>query len=268
MIARDCRFSPHSSELFLVATETGSILNRSRFNRGCAPSSFHLHYQQSNPTLLYLHRQQTQTNLILPDSSSSSQPRSNHNHSESSDSIGVLVVDAVTSIDFNPFLPDIFIAGYESGHIAMFNINSDCALLSWHMDASQPIQRVKWSPHRPAVFYVLTAESELHVWDVLEREAAASYNVRFAPVPKDKGKYNNKTSHSNNHVTSLCWSPSAAAAMTTASMVSLAAASSRSAAMVVCFSDGRMECHRLNEELAETAVDEDKAFAAWVATRK
>ncbi|KAI8855096.1 hypothetical protein BC829DRAFT_109737 [Chytridium lagenaria] len=161
-----CRFTPDNVTTFLVGTNTGDILHESRFREPCYPRVYD---QNFNPAPL-ISKSCDLDNESL-----------------------VQVVDPVTSLDFSPHHPDIFLAGYGSGGVALFHKSRSSPLTRWSLDwlsAEDPktpwggggsskqqksctknpsVVQLQWSPHRPSVFYVLDDTSTIYVWDLVEQ---------------------------------------------------------------------------------------------------
>jgi hypothetical protein len=69
-----------------------------------------------------------------------------------------------TCIVFSPLLKGVFIAGYNSGEVALF-AGRGTPIFIWNLELD--VRDVKWSLKRPAVFFVL-AESTVFVFDLLQ----------------------------------------------------------------------------------------------------
>ncbi|KAJ3051789.1 hypothetical protein HK097_007193 [Rhizophlyctis rosea] len=161
--------------------------------------------------------------------------------------------DPVTSICYCPQDARIFIAGHQSGRLAMYVSTSQAAVRIWELEA--PIKLCRWSMHRAGVFYVLDALGEIHVWDLVESATGPSrviqagtaqtgkvvhFALSTAAVVGDGGKGRKK--------------------VVTASQMNLKAGSTRNATLVIAYEGGRIEVHLLEQELAETGIDEEDVF--------
>ncbi|KND03310.1 uncharacterized protein SPPG_02357 [Spizellomyces punctatus DAOM BR117] len=160
-------------------------------------------------------------------------------------------IDGVSSLDFCPHDPRLFLAGYTSGMVGMFAANEATAIMRWTVSKG-PVRLVRWSPHRPAVFYVLDETGTLHVWDLSESEAQATQVVK-ATKTGDNGR-----------IVTFALSPTIVSAASTVSHANLAAASGRNATIMLGYADGTMEVHLLDSTLAERAIDEEHVLASYV----
>lgn len=78
----------------------------------------------------------------------------------------------VTCISFSPFGEPYFLAGCEDGSVHLYHTSSARPLISWNaLCEGHPIVTVEWSQSRPAVFFVLAANSSLHMFDLVETGA-------------------------------------------------------------------------------------------------
>lgn len=70
---------------------------------------------------------------------------------------------AALTLQFSPFEPEYFLAGFSDGDVALFHVAHTAPLKVWpaSMESREAVLRVRWSPHRPSVFYVLTVASRL-----------------------------------------------------------------------------------------------------------
>ncbi|TWW70870.1 WD repeat-containing protein 60, partial [Takifugu flavidus] len=78
---------------------------------------------------------------------------------------GVRPVD-VTEIHFSPFQQHLFLVGCGDGSVRLHAVRQEHPVAEW--SSGDPVVSVQWSPTRPAVFCVLDAASNLHIWDLLE----------------------------------------------------------------------------------------------------
>ncbi|KAJ3282961.1 WD repeat-containing protein 60 [Borealophlyctis nickersoniae] len=155
-----------------------------------------------------------------------------------------LTADPVTSISFCPHDPRVFVAGYGSGLLGLYDVTSNIAVRVWEIRASAKI--VRWSPHRPAVFFVLDGEGVVYVWDLAETEAGPVHTMQMRMT--DKGK-----------AIGIAVSTASQIAFT-GSQQNLAAGASRNATIAVAFESGAIEVHMLVPELTEVVVDEETVF--------
>ncbi|KAI9330361.1 hypothetical protein DFJ73DRAFT_90513 [Zopfochytrium polystomum] len=256
-----CTPNPNNTDSFLCGTESGGVIyNRSRFTRACVPSRFHL----STATSLA-----KATSAAPAETEAPEEPASDPAARDQ-------IIDAVTAIDFNPFTPHLFVAStHSSSQVLLFHAtSSDEPVASWVLPAGGGgVKKVVWSSHRPAVFYALTSAAQVLVWDLLEHDGGPSHCVDFAPPPRlDAASTAAAASHLLGPVTDICLSPTALATAAGWQKKPLlgggmAGATSRTATLVVCFTDGRVERHALVEELGEPSVDELEALEAWIAKR-
>ncbi|KAJ3161303.1 WD repeat-containing protein 60 [Geranomyces michiganensis] len=87
----DCKFHPADIDRFLLATDSGAILNESRFRGRCHPRAF-------NPS-------DNETKMAL--------------------------LDAATCIDFCPHNGAVFLAGYASGTVRLFVTSESTSKVAW-----------------------------------------------------------------------------------------------------------------------------------------
>ncbi|KAJ3216812.1 WD repeat-containing protein 60 [Dinochytrium kinnereticum] len=185
-----CRFTPDNVSTFIVGTHTGDILHESRFRETCYPRLFDQNY---NPAPL----------KILSHSSSKSDEtptKTDKHYGESSNWRVEVVVDPVTSLEYSPHHPNLFLAGYASGIIVLFHTSRSTPLVRWSLEwianeeargtwGSKPsksstpsrkspsVIQACWSPHRPSVFYVLDDASTIYVWDLVEQSHEPTHVV-------------------------------------------------------------------------------------------
>ncbi|KAJ3045875.1 WD repeat-containing protein 60 [Rhizophlyctis rosea] len=163
--------------------------------------------------------------------------------------------DPCTSLTFCPHDPRIFLAGYDSGRITLFVSPNQDAERVWIIESG--VKVIRWSPHRPAVFFVLDVRGRLHVWDLHESVTGASYVI--SPSETDR-VIHFALSSSTGVVTTKGKGKNAI----TQSQVNLAAGSTRNATMVLGYESGRFEVHLLEGELAEMAVGEENVLEEFV----
>ncbi|XP_037613363.1 cytoplasmic dynein 2 intermediate chain 1 isoform X2 [Sebastes umbrosus] len=83
---------------------------------------------------------------------------------------GVRPVD-VTSIHFSPFRPQLFLVGCGDGSIRLHAVSHEHPVAEWRNGtAGEPVVSLQWTQTRPAVFCVLDAASNLHIWDLLKND--------------------------------------------------------------------------------------------------
>lgn len=71
----------------------------------------------------------------------------------------------------SPWQLPCLLAGTEDGNLWLYNLKNEMPLLSWSASTGgSGILSVKWSRSRPSVFYVLDANSNLHIWDLLKSD--------------------------------------------------------------------------------------------------
>ncbi|XP_061569103.1 cytoplasmic dynein 2 intermediate chain 1 [Cololabis saira] len=82
----------------------------------------------------------------------------------------VLPVD-VTSIDFSPFRPHLFLVGCGDGSIRLHAVSREQPVAEWKSStAGEPVVSLQWTQTRMTVFCVLDAASNLHIWDLLKND--------------------------------------------------------------------------------------------------
>ncbi|XP_074477820.1 cytoplasmic dynein 2 intermediate chain 1 isoform X2 [Sebastes fasciatus] len=83
---------------------------------------------------------------------------------------GVRPID-VTSIHFSPFRPHLFLVGCGDGSIRLHAVSHEHPVAEWRNGtAGEPVVSLQWTQTRPAVFCVLDAASNLHIWDLLKND--------------------------------------------------------------------------------------------------
>ncbi|XP_061877600.1 cytoplasmic dynein 2 intermediate chain 1 isoform X2 [Entelurus aequoreus] len=89
----------------------------------------------------------------------------------SSQEFGARLVD-VSSIQFSPFRPGLFLVGCGDGSVRLHRVSCDKPVAEWsNSTAGEAVVSLQWSQTRPAVFCVLDATSILHVWDLLKKDS-------------------------------------------------------------------------------------------------
>ncbi|KAA0723498.1 WD repeat-containing protein 60 [Triplophysa tibetana] len=76
----------------------------------------------------------------------------------------------VTTLDFSPSGEPLFLVGCSDGTLRLHSVLKDDPLMEWTCSGGSPILSVQWSQTRPAVFFVLDAASDLHIWDLTEND--------------------------------------------------------------------------------------------------
>jgi hypothetical protein len=140
-VASCMAFVPSDLSHLLVGTVSGAVLRRSRF-------------AETKPPLEYVR------DARLP----------------------IRLPSAACAVDFSPFLPDFFLAGYDDGRFNLFSLCDPEPRLEWDVaamrgaakldrGADRAVTAVRFSPHRPAVFYVLLGHAKLLLtFDLLVNE--------------------------------------------------------------------------------------------------
>ncbi|KAK5601079.1 hypothetical protein CRENBAI_004525 [Crenichthys baileyi] len=78
----------------------------------------------------------------------------------------------ISSIHFCPFSPNLFLVGCADGSIRLHLVSHDQPVAEWmNSTAGEPVISLQWAQTRPAVFCVLDAASNLHIWDLLKDDA-------------------------------------------------------------------------------------------------
>ncbi|KAJ3416774.1 WD repeat-containing protein 60 [Chytridiales sp. JEL 0842] len=206
-----CAFVPGEAERFLIGTDMGQIQLESRFRDFCTPHQFKRSALSSSDT--------TKDEQNRFDVSGASDP--------------------AASISFNLYMPELFLCGHLSGQLALYSLHRETPLEKWFISSS--VKQVEWSPHKPAVFYVLDEDSNIHVWDLL--------------VSRDEPIQSASLGESG-VVSCFSLSPTVASASTLGLQSADGGATIRNPLMVVSYYDGKVEVHVINEDLGELAVDE------------
>ncbi|XP_043960267.1 cytoplasmic dynein 2 intermediate chain 1 isoform X2 [Gambusia affinis] len=75
----------------------------------------------------------------------------------------------INSIHFSPFRPNLFLVGCADGSIRMHAVSHNQPVAEWMTSTSgEAVISLQWTQTRPAVFCVLDAASNLHIWDMLK----------------------------------------------------------------------------------------------------
>ena len=78
--------------------------------------------------------------------------------------------DACLCLKFSPFMSNILVAGYESGSVNLFSLDSTEPILIWNSVSEHNIINIEWSSHRPSVFIALDSAGTLLAFDLLNDE--------------------------------------------------------------------------------------------------
>ncbi|XP_026071354.1 WD repeat-containing protein 60 isoform X1 [Carassius auratus] len=77
----------------------------------------------------------------------------------------------VTALDFSPSGEPLFLVGCGDGTVRLHSVLREDPLMEWSgCSSGASILSVQWSPTRPAVFCVLDAASDLHIWDMTVKD--------------------------------------------------------------------------------------------------
>ncbi|KAJ3120863.1 hypothetical protein HK098_004200 [Nowakowskiella sp. JEL0407] len=203
IVINDFKLQPNNLDKFIAAADIGMVIQGSRYRDYCYPRSYHLKHSLSG----------------IP----------------------------VCSIDYNlhPLRFQskdtlLFLAGYKNGTISLFISSDPQPIYQWNLDNCQ-ILKIKWSPHRPSVFYVLEDTSSLHIFDLLGNTIGPSFTVK---IPNCK-------------IVDFGLSPTAA----TQPSLNLAMSKNATLALAV-FCDGKfqVQIHLQENEWGEMGIDEDVLF--------
>lgn len=92
---------------------------------------------------------------------------------------GVRPVD-VSSIQFSPFRQQLFLVGCGDGTIRLHTVSHEQPVAEWNNStAGEPVVSLQWAQTRPAVFCVLDAASNLHIWDLLKSDTEPAVTERM-----------------------------------------------------------------------------------------
>uniref|UniRef100_A0A8C1GJQ8 Uncharacterized protein n=1 Tax=Cyprinus carpio TaxID=7962 RepID=A0A8C1GJQ8_CYPCA len=86
----------------------------------------------------------------------------------------------VTALDFSPSREPLFLVGVccSDGTVRLHSVPREDPLMEWSgCSSGASILSVQWSHTRPAVFCVLDAASDLHIWDLTVKDYVTS-NIR------------------------------------------------------------------------------------------
>ncbi|XP_043100036.1 cytoplasmic dynein 2 intermediate chain 1 isoform X1 [Puntigrus tetrazona] len=77
----------------------------------------------------------------------------------------------VTALDFSPSGEPLFLVGCSDGTVRLHSVLREDPLMEWSgCSSGASILSVQWSQTRPAVFCVLDAASDLHIWDLTVKD--------------------------------------------------------------------------------------------------
>ncbi|XP_071382120.1 cytoplasmic dynein 2 intermediate chain 1 [Centroberyx affinis] len=94
--------------------------------------------------------------------------------------VGVRPVD-VCSIHFSPFRQNLFLVGCGDGSIRLHAVSHEQPVAQWKSStAGEPVVCLQWAQTRPAVFCVLDAASNLHIWDLLQNDSEPVITERMS----------------------------------------------------------------------------------------
>lgn len=85
--------------------------------------------------------------------------------------------DDAETLAYSPFFPNYFLAGYKSGSICLYYTGISECVCCWYSACDGGVKQIRWSPHRPAVFFVLDGKGRIHIWDLLNNHQAPSQIV-------------------------------------------------------------------------------------------
>ncbi|XP_068604282.1 cytoplasmic dynein 2 intermediate chain 1 [Brachionichthys hirsutus] len=85
----------------------------------------------------------------------------------------------VSSIHFSPFIQNLFLVGCGDGSIRLHAVSLEHPVAEWRNGtAGEPVVSLQWSQTRPAVFCVLDAASNIHIWDLLKNDSGPAVTER------------------------------------------------------------------------------------------
>lgn len=149
-------FQPGISNRVVMGSSDGRIIHASRFGQVLAPRQY---------------KQGSSLHLSLPSS------------------VGLSHTGpTVTCICFNHFLPDFFLAGFDSGAFALYEVHRALPLKKWDMTTTQSassgsgyasVCNIVWSNRCASAFYVLDGSNTVHAWDLAHKveESIAHENI-------------------------------------------------------------------------------------------
>ena len=91
-------------------------------------------------------------------------------------------VDDATCIAFHPVFPSFFLAGYGSGLVALYSVESSVAVQLWFPSSSSPIVALHWSPSSASTFVAASRAGELRVFALLKDPNAPSFTAKLDRV--------------------------------------------------------------------------------------
>ena len=75
-----------------------------------------------------------------------------------------------------PFSSTHFLVGYADGDLSLYDANHAAALRTWPAplgsDCEYSVRRIRWSPTRPGIFFVLFESGVLQTWDLVRNSQA------------------------------------------------------------------------------------------------
>lgn len=80
------------------------------------------------------------------------------------------ITSRVTCVEFSFFLPQYFLAGYENGMFALFLKGYEDPIINFKHYTNSSIVDIKWSAVHPSVFFVLTSDDDLMVFDLIQND--------------------------------------------------------------------------------------------------
>jgi WD40 repeat protein len=102
----------------------------------------------------------------------------------------------VTAIDFNPFVPTLFLVGLSDGSISLYKNDMGAPITAWSAECngvaldevkeSMPqVAQIRWSKTRPSAFFVLDDSGRVHAWDLLENQNGPVFSDDLSSNPID-----------------------------------------------------------------------------------
>jgi WD40 repeat protein len=93
-----------------------------------------------------------------------------------------VVTNVVTIIQRCPGDETLFVAGFQTGNVAIFSTKSNLPILK--LEVESQVEHILWSPIRLGVLFVLDQQGKVYIWDLLENSS----------TPIDTLKQNSKIS--------------------------------------------------------------------------
>ena len=138
----------------------------------------------------------------------------------------------ITSLDFSPFVPRYFVAGFDDGSVGLFDYLLKQPLYLWDDISRGAVRRVAWSNDRPTVFFVLHADERFSIFDLTQQLEQPSEVVTFR----------------GSGLCDFCLSPASSAASSYAAFA---------------FQDGHTETHSLIPELSSLRDQEEEEYLVF-----